>query len=77
VRAFTLTPGEWRGAGNRTPSELPEKTARFGQGGAESGAHAIPPQLTDPGLASLIDAWPKLPDPIKAGILTMVRAAGE
>jgi len=27
-------------------------------------------------LASIIDAWPKLPEPLRAGILAMVRAAG-
>jgi hypothetical protein len=27
-------------------------------------------------LAALIDAWPMLPDAIRAGILAMVRAAG-
>jgi len=27
-------------------------------------------------LQALIDAWPALPDAIKAGILAMVRAAG-
>jgi hypothetical protein len=30
----------------------------------------------DPGLASLIDAWPTLPEAIRAGILAMVRATG-
>jgi hypothetical protein len=27
------------------------------------------------GLAAMIEAWPKLPEPIKAGILAMIRAA--
>ena len=31
--------------------------------------------LQDPELASVIDAWPILPEPIKAGILAMVQAA--
>jgi hypothetical protein len=30
----------------------------------------------DPALAAVVDAWPKLPDAIKAGILAMVKAAG-
>ena len=29
----------------------------------------------DPALAALVDAWPTLPEPIKAGIVAMVRAA--
>jgi hypothetical protein len=31
--------------------------------------------IPDPALAALIAAWPALPDPIKAGILAMIRAA--
>ena len=29
---------------------------------------------TDPDLAALVDAWPSLPDAVKAGILAMVKA---
>ena len=31
--------------------------------------------MTDPGLAAIVDAWPGLPEPIKAGIVAMVKAA--
>jgi len=31
--------------------------------------------LQDSELASVIDAWPRLPGPVKAGILAMVEAA--
>ncbi len=31
--------------------------------------------LQDPELVSVIEAWPDLPEPIKAGILAMVRAS--
>jgi hypothetical protein len=41
------------------------------EGGAESGALAT----IDPALASLMNAWPGLPEAIKAGILAMVNAA--
>ena len=30
----------------------------------------------DPDLAVLIDAWATLPEPLKAGIVAMVKAAG-
>lgn len=30
----------------------------------------------DPGLVAVIDAWPALPEAIRAGILAMERAAG-
>jgi len=30
---------------------------------------------TDPDLAAVVAAWPELPEPIKAGILAMVKAA--
>ena len=45
-------------------------------GGAESGALDLTRDNIDPGLAALIDAWPALPEPIRAGILAMVRASG-
>jgi hypothetical protein len=32
---------------------------------------------TDPDLARIVDAWPALPDAIKAGILALVQAAGK
>ncbi|MCH7685408.1 MAG: hypothetical protein IH899_01785 [Planctomycetes bacterium] len=47
-----------------------------GQGGAESGAVGAQSALMDPDLRAVIEAWPELPDAVKAGILAMVRAAG-
>jgi len=58
--------------GIRTPREFSEKTALSPEGGAESDA----PIATDPHLTLLLTAWPTLPDPIRAGILALVRAAG-
>jgi hypothetical protein len=52
------------------------KTALSADGGAESGAPATQTAPIDAGLASVIDAWPALPNAIRAGILAMVRAAG-
>jgi hypothetical protein len=68
-------PGWSGGGGIRTLPEIPAKTALSVEGGAKSGALATEPRSTDPGLANLIDAWPKLPEPIRAGILAMIRAA--
>jgi hypothetical protein len=62
--------------GIEPPAKSPEETALLAVGGAESGTPATQTGPIDPGLASLIDAWPNLPDPIRAGILAMVRAAG-
>ena len=49
--------------------------------GAESGAVAAEkplsqpePVITDPTLAAVIVAWPTLPEPVKAGIVAMIRA---
>jgi hypothetical protein len=35
---------------------------------------ALPEKASDPDLATVIEQWPDLPDPIRAAILTMVRA---
>jgi hypothetical protein len=67
----------WSGAEEiRTPHELPEKTTLSAKGGAESGALTVTSLNIDPGLASLINAWPNLPEPLRAGILAMIRATG-
>lgn len=60
------------GGGIRTSTNNPANFALPDTGGAESGALAV----VDPRLGSLINAWPALPEPIRAGILAMVRAVG-
>jgi hypothetical protein len=45
------------------------------QSGAECGALGAQNAPLAPDLAAVVDAWPKLPDAIKAGILAMVLAA--
>ncbi|MBM4225847.1 MAG: hypothetical protein FJ167_13985, partial [Gammaproteobacteria bacterium] len=45
------------------------------QGGAKCGALDSESRPIDPELAELVAAWPTLPEPIRAGILAMVRAA--
>jgi hypothetical protein len=54
----------------------PENSTNPAPGGAKSGALDLTKPNIDPALASLIDAWPKLPEAIRAGILAMVQAAG-
>jgi hypothetical protein len=44
--------------------------------GAESGAPGPQTSANDPQLAAVIDAWPRLSEPIKAGILAMSQVAG-
>jgi len=59
------------------------KSAISQTGGAESGAvgarnadSAAPsPTPTDPELARLVEAWPKLPEAIRRGILAMVESS--
>ena len=51
------------------------KTPVPGAGGAESGAPSAPEPHINPDLQRLIDVWPTLPEPVKAGIVAMVRAA--
>ena len=45
------------------------------QRGAECGTTGAPNLPIDPGPASVVEAWPTLPDAIKAGILAMVGTA--
>jgi hypothetical protein len=51
-----------------------ENSTNPAPGGARSGALAT--KAIDPALAALIDAWPTLPEAIRADILAMVKAAG-
>jgi hypothetical protein len=67
------SPGAGRRKGFEPPPTFADNPALLEPGGAESGA----PATADPDLALLIAAWPKLPEPIRAGILAMIWAAGE
>ena len=58
--------------GIRTPSEISLNTTVYDHSGAESGALVV----NDPDLSFILQAWALLPQPIKAGILAMVRASG-
>ncbi|MGA2035589.1 MAG: hypothetical protein ABSG68_25350 [Thermoguttaceae bacterium] len=55
---------------------FPGKSGFSESGGAKSGALGAQDGAIDPELRAIIDAWPALPDAIKAGILAMVRTAG-
>jgi hypothetical protein len=46
-------------------------------GGAESGALGTTYSHFDLGIAAVVDAWPTLPLPIKAGILAIIQTATE
>jgi hypothetical protein len=54
----------------------PENSKNPAPGGAKSGALDLTKPAIDPALATLIDAWPTLPEAIRAGILALMRAAG-
>ena len=56
--------------------ENPEKTGVSANAGADAGAVETKREQFSPELQALIDAWPALPEALKAGILAMVRAAG-
>lgn len=43
-------------------------------------AIALPPQapkIADPDLAAVVEAWPILPDAIRAGVMALVRSSAE
>jgi len=60
--------------GNRTHPESSGKTANLQSGGAESGALGAHSTPIDADLQAIIEAWPKLNESTKAGILASVRA---
>jgi len=59
--------------GREHVTESPENRQVIGAGGAKSGA--LGPEIT-PEVAEVLNAWPTLPPPVRAGILAMIRAAG-
>ena len=70
--------GEVPRRGAEHPAQTPRKKAISDQGGAESGAPDAPDapnRPDDPDLSRLINAWPNLPEAIRAGIVAMVNAA--
>ena len=57
-------------------SDFPGNTAVFANPGANAVALETKPAHIAPDLQVIIDAWPTLPEAIQAGILAMIRAAG-
>jgi len=58
------------------PADSTGNSAVRDQSSAESGAVGAQTAFADPDLAAVVEAWPSLPEAIKAGILAMIRAAG-
>jgi hypothetical protein len=67
-------PPEVAGTGFEHPAKSSGNDGGGGQSGAECGALGAQNAPLDPDLAAVVDAWPKLPGAIKAGILAMVTA---
>jgi hypothetical protein len=63
--------------GTELIEKTPQKQGVADEGGAESGALGAENRPEDPDLGAVVDAWATLPETIKAGILAMVRAAGD
>lgn len=61
--------------GNRTTAESTGETANLLESGAESGALGKDLSHFDADLRAVIEAWPGLPDDVKAEIVAKVRAA--
>ena len=61
--------------GLEPPTETPMIVADSESGGAESGAVGAQSGPFDPDQAAVNDAWPHLPDAVKARILAIVNAA--
>ena len=78
AHARTCETGAWaRQVGDEglEPSPFsPENQRVCDQSGAKSGARIARAGLSGPDLATVIAAWPALPQAIKAGIVAMVRA---
>jgi hypothetical protein len=75
LRTIATPCGYWR----RRELNLVEsngKTDTSQAGGAESGAPGVSNPITDPDLAALAEAWARLPEPIRAAIRSLLRAAG-
>ncbi|MDZ4781549.1 MAG: hypothetical protein SGJ19_14965 [Planctomycetia bacterium] len=62
-------------AGVEHSPDSSQKTGIRVESGAESGALEARQSTIDHNLATVVEAWPRLPEAIKAGIVAMVRSA--
>jgi len=63
---------------NELPNgENPEENDAFENSAAVGAAVGRENTAIDPDLAAIIERWTDLPEPLKSGILAMVRAAGD
>ena len=65
------------GTGLEQSADSTGNTAILESSAAKSGAFSPDFAPNDPGLAEVLAAWPTLPGDTKAGILAIIRAAGE
>ena len=75
LRYFATRVLQVAGMGFELPQENTEKTGVADESGAESGALDAENGPKDPDLGAIIDAWPRLPDAIKTGILAIIQGA--
>jgi hypothetical protein len=58
----------------KTCDTSPANTSTYKTAQAAPSTGPSSQQQNEPDLAAVVDAWPNLPEPIKAGILAMVKA---
>ncbi len=63
--------------GLEQPPKSSGKTAVSTIGGAKSDVIGAAGGAIDPDLQAILDAWPRLPESVRAEVLAMVRASGE
>ncbi len=63
--------------GKIATANSPGKTALSEKTGTNSGTLPAGPPPIDVQLNELVEAWPTMPDDVKAGIMAMVKAAGD
>ena len=57
------------------PPLAPPKTSISAEAGAESGALDAPKTIPDAALSEIVEVWPKLPEHIRAAVLTLIHSA--